>query len=538
MTSYVSASSYLFGERVKNEIYNMHATTTLYLTYFRIVGNAIDCPNPSTVEYPEDADIEGEIKPFELDVPWLSVENYALNYAKFLGEYLNATDPFPIIQIDTRPEYQFSGDLFDKIGLSLEKYGISASDYRICKIEHDWKAETGQSIITKWYTEKRAAAASGGDSMVNGDFETGNLTNWTTSGSVMSVISTTKYEGTYSLLFDTISSTAGTQSITSARRPAIGDQTYAISLATMETYTPDDLHTIQCDVTKIAYVDSKNPTTNFHNQNIVGGYTGGSAFRALYQFDLSAIPSGAIVTNAILKNTLTNVDSQIDTNITLYRNIAAWSDTTVTWNTKPAYEPTGIGSKLLLSNESNGVKNIDLASAYVNELLSTWTNNGFTLVAAPEGGTVVTTKTVYWREYYIDHYATKPYFNETLGGWLTIKYPVYAYRIKSKTYTVSSSTSNKYTFNSTPYITLTYNTISYPFPHYNIYIKWYNAASGGNLIKTDTICSENQQSSWNIRSIQLNSPTNALSYEIQIVATRSDATFYVDDIQVIPLGYY
>lgn len=532
MTSYVSASAELFGERVKNTIYNLHATNTLYLTYYRIVGDAIDCPNPSTVEYPEDSDITGEIKPFELDVPWLSVAQYATNYAEFLGEYLNATEPFPIVQIDTRPEYQFVGDLSDKIGLSIEKYGISAADYKICKIEHDWKAETGQSILTKWYTEKRAAAASGGDTMVNGDFETGDLTDWTTNGSVMSVISTTKYEGTYALVFSTIPSTAGTQSITSARIAAVGDQTYKISLATIETFTADDLHTIQCNATEVAYVDSKNPTTNFHNSNIVGGYTGGSAFRALYKFDFSSIPSEAVIKSATLKNTLTTVDSQIQTNVILYRNTSTWADTTVTWNTKPAYEPTGIGSLALLSNETAGIKSMTLAPDYLNEILNTWTDNGFTLVASPEGGTVETTQTIYWREYYTVYKTI--YF----GGGRTDIIPTIAYRLKSKTYTVSSTVSNKYTFNNTPYINLTYNTITYPRPHYTVYIKWYDAASGGNLIRTDTICSENQQTAWNIRSIQLNSPATALSYAIVIEATRSDATFYIDDIQVIPLGYY
>ena len=624
MSSYVATSATVFGERAKISIYNAHATNTLYLTYYRIVGNAIDCPNPSTVEYPENSAITGEIKPFELDVPWLSVAQYASNYAKFLKEYLNATEPFPIVQIDTRPEYQFVGDLFDKIGLSIEKYSINATDYKICKIEHNWKAETGQSILTKWYTEKRAAAASGGDTMVNGDFETGDLSNWTTISSIeigpwtirtsaadnswrsvcwspelslfvavaytgtgnrvmtspdginwtirtsaadnswrsvcwspelslfvavadsgtgnrvmtsfgraiISVVDTDKSEGTYALFFSTIPSTAGTQSVTSSRIAAIGDQTYKIKLATKETLTADDLHTIQCNATEVAYIDSNNAATNFHNSNIVGGYSGGSAFRALYKFDFSSIPSEAIIKSATLKNTLTTVDSQLQTNITLYRNTGTWADTTVTWNTKPAYEPTGIGSLALLSNETAGIKSMTLAPDYLNEILNTWTDNGFTLVASPEGGTVETTQTIYWREYYTVYKTI--YF----GGGRTDIIPTIAYRLKSKTYTVSSTTSNKYTFNNTPYINLTYNTITYPRPHYTVYIKWYDAASGGNLIRTDTICSENQQTAWNIRSIQLNSPATALSYAIVIEATRSDATFYIDDIQVIPLGYY
>ena len=528
-SSYLSVSSIPYGERVKNIFYNLHPTDKLYLTYFRVVGDAIDCPNPSTVEV--DNSNGAEVKPFELDVPWLSVEKYASNYANFLGKYLNATDPFPIIQIQERPEYQFTGDLFDKIGLSIAKYDINATDYKICKIEHEWKIDTGQSVVTKLYTEKRAAAASGGDTMVNGDFETGDLTGWTTSGgTAMSVTSLDKYEGTYAMVCGTIAS--GTNAITSDRIGAVANQSYKITLATKETFTPPDLHNIQCNVTEIAHIDSVNANTNYNNSNIIGGYTGGYAFRALMKFDCSSIPTGAIIKEASLGETLTAVDSQVETNATLYRITEQWTGSTVTWNNVPEYEPFGVGSLALLANETTGAKTVALAPDYINEMLSTWNNNGFIFIASPEGGTVATTHTIYWREYYIS-YETKYYYN---GQAYII--PVAKYYIRSKTYIVSSTTSNKYTFSNTPTLDITYDTITYPRPHYTIYIKWYDDPSAGNLLRTDTICSENRQTEWNIRSLQLNSPAESQSYEIIIEATRSDATFYVDDIQVTPLGYY
>ena len=530
MSAYVSVSAELFGERVKNTFYNLHPTDPFYLTFYRIVGDAIDCPNPSTAE--ETATGVSEIIPFELDVPWLEVQKYASNYAAFLVEYLNASDPFPIVNLQDRPEYQFSVDLFDKIGLSIEKYGIDASDYKVGKIEHGWNIDTGQSVTTKWYTEKRAAAASGGDTMVNGDFETGDLSNWTTAGAtVISVVDTDKSEGTYAMFCDTLSGTAG---ITSDRVAALAGQTYKITLSTKETFTQPDLHTTQCAVTAVTYIDSQNPDTNFVNSNIVGGYTGGSAYRALYKFDCSSIPTGAVIKTSLLKNTLTSVYSQINTNITLYRTTEAWTAASVTWNTKPVHEPTGIGSLTLAAAEATGLKTVTLAPAYMNELLSTWTDTGFMLVASPEGGTVETTHTVYWREYYIAGYNS---WKDHQTG-ITRYYPVYAYRIRSRTYTTSTTTSNKNTFSAAPYLTITYDTIAYPYPHYTVYIKWYDDPSAGDLIRTDVVCRENQQSAWNVRSIQLNAPATAESYEIVIDATQSDATFYVDDIQVVPLGYY
>ena len=523
MTSSASVTATLYGEKVKNSIKNLDAVNTMYITEYRIVGDAVDCPNPATVEV--DNSGTAETNPFELDMPWLSVAQYAANYAAFLGEYLNSTDPFPIIKIENRPEAQFYGDLFDKIGLGIDKLGIDATDYKISKIEHEWNLDTGQSVTTKWYTEKRTAAAEGGNVMVNGDFETGDFTSWTQTGAQMSVVGSGQYEGDYTMFCDTVSS--GTNVLTSDRIAAVENQTYKISLATKETYTSPDLHDLQCDATEVAYIDSANADTNYDGSNIVGGYTGGHAYRALYKFDFSSIPSGAVIAKATLKNNLTAVDSQVDTNGSLFRTTEAWSDATVTWNTQPEYEPTGIGSLHLASAESTGLKSITLAPDYLNEMLDTWTDNGFVFVASPEGGTVEETCTTYWREYY-DIPVRRAF------GIISER----RYRTRSKTYTVSPATSNKYTFDNTPYIDLTYDTIAYPRPHYTIQIKWYNDPDAGDLIRTDTICSENQQMEWNIRSIQLNSPTDAESFEIVITATQSAATFYVDDIKIYVIGYY
>jgi hypothetical protein len=341
----------------------------------------------------------------------------------------------------------------------------------------------------------------------------------------MSVVSSDKYEGDYSLKIDAI--TTGTKTLTSDRITVVEDQTYKIKLATKETFIPPSLSDLQCSVSEMAYVDSGNPTTNYHDSNIIGG-DAGDAYRAFFKIDFSGIPSGAVVKEATLVNNLTSVNSSLDTELTVLRATESWTDTTITWNNQPEYEPTGIGSYALLSNEATGAKSINLSAFHVNELHDgTFTDNGFALIASPEGGAVETTKTIYWREYYIVGYKYPPY-----------RVPIYDYVIKSKTTTVSTAATNKYTFSNAPYVDVTYDTVSHPRPDYDITIKWYDHATAGGLLRTDTICSENKQTEWNIRSIQLNSPTGALSAEIIISATKSQANVYIDDISIIPQGYY
>lgn len=86
------------------------------------------------------------------------------------------------------------------------------------------------------------------------------------------------------------------------------------------------------------WVDQGNPTTN---QNTNGAlyaqlFSAGRIIRSLLKFDLSSLPSGAIVTSATL--TLTKSDASGTRKAAkVYRILAAnsaWSITTATWNTK------------------------------------------------------------------------------------------------------------------------------------------------------------------------------------------------------------
>jgi hypothetical protein len=359
------------------------------------------------------------------------------------------------------------------------------------------------------------------------------ITNWTQSGTSMEVSTETALSGTKSLKVNPI--TSGTKTLTSDRSAAVANQTYAISLNTFELLAAPNPTTLQCNVSEIAYVDSGSPTTNYHNINKAGGYAS-AAYRALYKFDFSGIPTGAKIGSAILSNTLTAVDSQGSVSLGLYRALASWTDSTVIWNTKPNNEPTGIGSMTLSATEANGIKTANLTTQYIQEILEgAFPNNGFMFIGNPEGTTTTTTTTYSRILVGYSNVAVWFYINGVLHV-TTRREPDYENVPVVTTTTVGFNDS--YTFNNTPYITVIYDATIHPNPNYTISINWYDNASAGSLLRSDVIATSNQVQSWNLRSLQVNSPAGTLSFNIVISATVSDAIFYVDNVSVKPIGYY
>jgi hypothetical protein len=356
------------------------------------------------------------------------------------------------------------------------------------------------------------------------------ITNWTQSGTSMEVTTETFVAGAKSLKINPIAS--GTKTLTSDRCVAIAGQTYKINLYTKEFLKVAANVVISCPVTDITYVNSGAPDTNYHTQNIAGGHQS-EAYRALMKFNFSGVPTGATISDAIFNDTLSGIDSVGDTVFTLYRNTAAFTDTTVDWNDKPVTEPIGLGMMTLSATEANGVKTIDLAHQYVQEMID-GTNNGFTLQGNPEGVTTITTTgynrvQIGWEPGYWVHSAVG-YWTYVSGQpiWDNVPY----------TYTTTVGFDNKYTFTNTPTMDITYSPIIKPNPDYEISLRWYNHASAGTVIRTDSICTENLIGEWSLRTIELTAPSGSLSFDILISATVSEATFYVDGISVIRESTY
>jgi len=84
----------------------------------------------------------------------LSINSLFLQNSNLISDLANALlallkDPqiYPTIKVITRPEIQYTVDLFDNLDLVIDKFGL-ADTYRIGRIEHEWLSDTGQASVT------------------------------------------------------------------------------------------------------------------------------------------------------------------------------------------------------------------------------------------------------------------------------------------------------------------------------------------------------------------------------------------------------
>ncbi len=146
-----------------------------------------------------------------------------------------------------------------------------------------------------------------------------------------------------------------------------------------------------------AYIDQSAPTSNFNSGTLyVGDGASTAAARSLIQYDLSSIPSSAIVTSASLALTFFQDISSNARTLSAYRVLRNWVHTQVTWNvyatasnwgtagcsnTTTDRESGTIGSVAVAATPTAGtVYTINLTAALVQEWLSgVLTNNGLLL---------------------------------------------------------------------------------------------------------------------------------------------------------------
>ncbi|MDI6603881.1 MAG: DNRLRE domain-containing protein [Thermoanaerobacteraceae bacterium] len=135
---------------------------------------------------------------------------------------------------------------------------------------------------------------------------------------------------------------------------------------------------------KDASLESGYPTTNTgSDKNLwIGryfiGFSGNSVYRALVQFDVSSIPAGSTVTNAILRLYIGLVtNSSIAANITPYLVTGVWDENTVTWNTAPAVNMSVFGTISAVTGPGWYEWNItNIVNGWVNGV---YANNGVML---------------------------------------------------------------------------------------------------------------------------------------------------------------
>lgn len=102
--------------------------------------------------------------------------------------------------------------------------------------------------------------------------------------------------------------------------------------------------TVTCPVISDCMVMDYSPDVNHNSFGLWIGFETNPSFeeRSLIQFDLSSIPSGAIIQDAEMK--LTYATTQETTTFNIHRLTSSWSENTITWNTTYSYISTSYGS--------------------------------------------------------------------------------------------------------------------------------------------------------------------------------------------------
>jgi len=156
ITSDISVSIAKYGTKSRL-IYTNNGASNGYLTFAQLRGDPIVLSE--NIGITEKADDHASYpKRLKMDYSWIESSSTAQDYADFLVGYLSGYNPFPIIRIENRPSIQFALDIDDIITFESSTLGISG-DFRIGGIEHAWKHETGQSVVSTFYLEPYFSSA-------------------------------------------------------------------------------------------------------------------------------------------------------------------------------------------------------------------------------------------------------------------------------------------------------------------------------------------------------------------------------------------
>jgi hypothetical protein len=154
------------------------------------------------------------------------------------------------------------------------------------------------------------------------------------------------------------------------------------------TWAPDESLNIQPDVnaSKDAPVFQNHPDTNYNgNELVVSQHAAYTQARSYLQFNLSSIPSSAVIIGARLG--LYYYDSDVlstDASVGVYRMIGNWNASTITWTNQPTYATSAAATVTVPADATLDFiywNIIDLAKGWVNGSI---TNNGLVLASTDE----------------------------------------------------------------------------------------------------------------------------------------------------------
>lgn len=138
--------------------------------------------------------------------------------------------------------------------------------------------------------------------------------------------------------------------------------------------------------TKDTYIEYWDPTAK-HGSDTTMQVAAVDAYRALVEFDLSSIPSGANIISAVLNLYCSSGCSS--PSISARRITSSWSESTVTWDTQPGHAST---ATYVMMATGTGWKNWIVTSDVQNFVNGTYTNYGWKLTSAKSENDIFRTK--------------------------------------------------------------------------------------------------------------------------------------------------
>ncbi len=148
LTASFTVTATIFGESVKFTITNRSAFSG-FIYLLKIRGDALSVPAAVRINKVDSASVGtyGN-RTFSLNSKWLQNTNLGITLAETIMDLLAGVRKYPVIRINSRPDIQYTADLFDRISLLLEEQEVDGA-YRIGSIKQASRGdETCQEVVT------------------------------------------------------------------------------------------------------------------------------------------------------------------------------------------------------------------------------------------------------------------------------------------------------------------------------------------------------------------------------------------------------
>jgi len=318
--------------------------------------------------------------------------------------------------------------------------------------------------------------------VVNGDFETGDLTGWTQTGTAFSAEA--GESGGYHLACAEI--TGADEEIVSDRIAVTAASKLAISVKTKDTLVAE---TATCACVADTYIYNSDPTTNYGTNSYVA--IGAPGRPGLVKYDLSSIASG-IGTKPNFKSKLVSYNlGSYNATIKCFGVLQDWVETQATWNCYKSLTNWGT---------AGATATTDRTGAFVQS------KEIFALSPCVIEGLEIFVKS--WLSGASVNYGLLLEATDTIGIDSVI--------LSSREFTDPST------------LVLDWDEPS----DYEVVVRWYDDASAGTLLRTDIVAVEDNLTDWNTHTANLSAPVGALSAEVMIRA-HPGQPFYIDDVSVV-----